>query len=84
MNSWFPLQQVSQAARDSWLVDSREFIRLGESFTIIMVDDEGPFKLIDPEFQDVQCNNRRYHVVLFNGKLVWIWQDWMESCELVG
>ncbi len=85
---WWPATRVTSEGRHSFVV-ATHFVKYGDTFTIVTVDDEGPYDLMGtvPTLDEnglVQSPPvKTYFVALHNGVLVWFEHEWLEQCKLI-
>jgi len=65
-----------------------KMISRDDVFTIVFVDDQGPYELPVFNMNDLGVWTRtpsmkRWHVVLFKDSLVWFQHDWFQRAELL-
>jgi hypothetical protein len=87
-STWWPAQRVSEAARDTFMVNEIEYLHLGDTFVMVSVDDPGPFEFKLPDFNEdgtlrPEQTPRRWHVILLHGSLVWLDHAWLDDCGLI-
>lgn len=78
--SWL-IQHVTTESRETFLAGGFSFIKRGELFTIVNVNDPGPTEMNLPKVDDNGLITfdppKRWHVVLWNGLLCYFQHDWL-------
>lgn len=84
--SWL-FQRVSTEGRTSVFADGWHFMKRGDVFTVVTVDDPGPYDMRLPKVDDYGMVSydppKRWHVVLFQGTLLWFDHECFSQAELV-
>jgi hypothetical protein len=84
MSGW-PIEYVTEERRHNLVGNAAGFLRDGQIFTIVIVDDPGPFDFPFVKVQDVdgiirhsdgsdykQVKPKRWHVALLGDRLFWL------------
>ena len=82
------VQAVTQTAREDEFDMQHSTINVGDTFMIIVVDDEGPRKLFITELDEFgrvrsTPNTKRWHVMLLNGVMYWFDHVLLQFSNLV-
>ena len=79
-------QRVTTVGRDQF-DSSVDIACKGDLFTVMVVDDPGPYEVPDFKFDEnggmVTPTRHRWHVVLLRDTLYWFRHDWFETSELL-
>jgi len=82
-------QRVTERARQQIDLYNVDVVHNGDLFTVIAVDDPGPFVLSETTYDIcgncviVQPITRPWHIVALRGALCWFRQDWSQHAELL-
>lgn len=83
---WWPANRVTTEGRYT-LSTAFVIIKYGDLFTIVTVDDSGPYDIRVPSFEDDGSMRyptpKTYFVALHDGVLVWFEHNWLEQCKLI-
>lgn len=82
--SWM-CEPVTESRRSD-LTGGIVFVKRDDVFTVIMLDDPGPFEVpttVELNGCLVSRAHKRWHVVLLDGRLVWFEHEWFEQARFV-
>lgn len=85
---WWPMQPVTSEGRISPAVAGFIFLKSGDVFTVVTLDDPGPYELHVPSLDNYykpasMSPFKRWHVVLVGDKLVWFSHALFAQAELL-
>jgi hypothetical protein len=83
---WWPATRVTSDGRYQ-ITNAFVILKYGDVFTIVTVNDEGPYDIRVPSFEDNGTMRyptpKTYFVALHNGVLIWMEHNWLEQCTLI-